>query len=195
MYFLSAYLKRCCRCVLSVLDNMAGKLIAKRIGLIHFQQYYCRHHRISVSMNPKDVLGRAGEETAVRFLEEKGYCILHRNVRFKEGELDIIARNGTTLIVAEVKTRKYTSPKKPYEYVTWKKRRRILKLTEKYIAASVTCAVRYDILSVTCTKNDTLEVEHLQNAFTDKMFTDNTFAKKKKRPNWRNKKNVCVITD
>ena len=49
-------------------------------------------------------LGRRGEEAAVRLLLAKGYTLLARNWRVKSGELDIVARDGATLVFVEVKT-------------------------------------------------------------------------------------------
>lgn len=51
-------------------------------------------------------LGRAGEESAALYLKEHGYTILARNVRINHFEIDIIAKNQTHLIFAEVKTRR-----------------------------------------------------------------------------------------
>ena len=49
-------------------------------------------------------LGRKGEMAAVRLLLAKGYSILARNWRVRSGELDIVARDGRTLVFVEVKT-------------------------------------------------------------------------------------------
>ena len=54
-------------------------------------------------------IGGEGEERAARFLKRLGYQILHRNWRCRRGEIDIIARDGKTLVFAEVKTRRSTS--------------------------------------------------------------------------------------
>ena len=50
-------------------------------------------------------LGREGEVAARQFLESKGYSIMHTNWRFRNYEVDIVARKGSTIVVAEVKTR------------------------------------------------------------------------------------------
>ena len=50
-------------------------------------------------------LGARGENLAARWYEGHGYTILERNWRCREGELDIIARTGTTIVFIEVKTR------------------------------------------------------------------------------------------
>jgi putative endonuclease len=50
-------------------------------------------------------LGRLGEELATTHLEQLGFRVLARNVRTRQGEIDVIAFDGHTLVFAEVKTR------------------------------------------------------------------------------------------
>ncbi|GEM_PF-610597 len=52
-------------------------------------------------------IGRAGEQDAVRLLTGLGYVILARDYRNRRGELDIVARDGGTIVFVEVKTRFY----------------------------------------------------------------------------------------
>lgn len=72
-------------------------------------------------------LGRAGEESAALYLTNHGYTIVARNVRVNHFEIDIIARNESHLVFAEVKTRR-TSPNsrsafgRPADAVNEKKR-------------------------------------------------------------------------
>ena len=56
-------------------------------------------------MNAKDVLGQQGEQLAASFLAKAGLLILERNWRCKQGEIDIVALDGRTLVICEVKTR------------------------------------------------------------------------------------------
>lgn len=49
--------------------------------------------------------GRHGEDLACKFLKEHGYQIIERNFRIRGGEIDIIAKDGQTLVYVEVKTR------------------------------------------------------------------------------------------
>ena len=50
--------------------------------------------------------GVKGEEEAARFLTRSGYAILDRNVRTRAGEIDLVAKEGKTLVFVEVKTRR-----------------------------------------------------------------------------------------
>ena len=49
--------------------------------------------------------GRRGEELAEAHLRAVGWTILERNVTFRGGELDIVARDGNELVVVEVLNR------------------------------------------------------------------------------------------
>lgn len=53
----------------------------------------------------KKLLGKRGEETAVKFLRRKGYQIIERNFSKRYGEIDIVAKEDDTLVFVEVKTR------------------------------------------------------------------------------------------
>ena len=61
-------------------------------------------------MRAKDALGRYGEDAAVRHLVAAGYDVLARNWRCAAGEIDIVARDGRSLVICEVKTRSSTQP-------------------------------------------------------------------------------------
>jgi putative endonuclease len=51
------------------------------------------------------LLGRSGEDRAAKHLASRGYTILERNYTAPQGELDLIALDGDTLVFVEVKTR------------------------------------------------------------------------------------------
>ena len=70
------------------------------------------------------VLGRRGEEAAVRLLLAKGYTILARNWRIRSGELDIVARDGRTLVFVEVKTRRRSGFYRPGDNLSLRQMRR-----------------------------------------------------------------------
>jgi len=111
-------------------------------------------------------LGHRGEELAVRHLIRKKYRILARNWRDRGGELDIVARDGGTLVFVEVKTRTSDSFALPVESVGYDKQRRLRRLADRYIArnAVADCEVRFDVVSV-LDRGAKPEIEHLENAF------------------------------
>ncbi|MER5867655.1 YraN family protein [Kitasatospora sp. NPDC002040] len=78
-------------------------------------------------------LGRYGEEVAVRWLTEGGLRILERNWRCAEGELDIIALDGDTIAVCEVKTRSERGFQHPNEGIDQTKAERLRHLAERWL--------------------------------------------------------------
>jgi putative endonuclease len=78
-------------------------------------------------------LGDVGEELAARFLTERGYVVLSRNYRCTVGEIDLICRDGETLIFVEVKTRRGTAFGVPEEAVTARKLARLEAAGQDYL--------------------------------------------------------------
>jgi putative endonuclease len=78
-------------------------------------------------------LGKRGEDLACDELERRGYVILDRRYRRCRGELDIVARDGATVVFVEVKTRDGRSFGAAAEAVTALKRRRIVQLAMAYL--------------------------------------------------------------
>lgn len=68
-------------------------------------------------MKSKDLLGRHGEELAAGYLESLGMLVVERNWRCTEGEIDIVALDGDSLVIAEVKTRRSLDYGHPFEAV------------------------------------------------------------------------------
>jgi len=126
----------------------------------------------SRSLKPKDQLSRAGEEAAKQYLLSKGYSVLHRNIRFPEGELDVVAAHNNVLIFIEIKTRTTEKFGKPYEFVSSKKQYRQIKLAKRFLSycrlGSV--PVRFDIISIVWPQGKPPDIEHIKNAFTANDF-------------------------
>ncbi|MFB7665649.1 YraN family protein [Kitasatospora sp. NPDC056138] len=78
-------------------------------------------------------LGRYGEEVAARWLTAGGLRILERNWRCAEGELDIVALDGDTLAVCEVKTRSEHGFQQPSEGIDRTKAERLRHLAERWL--------------------------------------------------------------
>jgi putative endonuclease len=111
-------------------------------------------------------LGSKGEDLAIRFLRKKGYRIIKRNYKTFVGEIDIIARDGNTIVFVEVKTRTNNSFGYPFEAVNKKKRQKLKNLALLYLKSQVKeSPVRFDVLSILCTNGTEMEIEHLKDAF------------------------------
>lgn len=111
------------------------------------------------------ITGAKGEGLAIRFLEEKGYEIMATNWKFLQLELDIIARKGDILIVAEVKTRKSNYFGEPETFVNRQKQRNIIKAAHHYVLQNkLDVEIRFDILSIIYSDVD-YRIHHIEDAF------------------------------
>lgn len=111
-------------------------------------------------------MGKAGEETALEFLQQQGYSLVCRNYRCRFGEIDLILRKDNLLIFAEVKTRRSQRYGLPRESVTPSKQNTIRKTALQYIQRYQIreMQLRYDVIEVY--QNVIPEkVIHLANAF------------------------------
>ncbi len=112
------------------------------------------------------VLGNTGEDLACRELQRRGYAILDRRYRCRDGELDIVARDGTTLVFVEVKTRQDRSFGGGADAVTGLKRRRLTRAAQHYVSCHRIreCPCRFDVVAIDVGDGEpTIEV--FQNAF------------------------------
>jgi putative endonuclease len=97
----------------------------------------------------RQLLGKTGEDLACRELERRGYEILARRYRRRGGELDVIARDGDTLVFVEVKTRAGLAFGHAAEAVSVVKRRRIVRLAQEYIVCHrLTGPCRFDVVAI-----------------------------------------------
>ncbi len=112
----------------------------------------------------KDLLGRFGEEIAVRHLRESGLTILERNWRCGSGEIDIVARDGDELVICEVKTRSGSGYGMPQEAVTRVKAERLRRLAAEWLAVRELRpnSVRFDVIAVVRQPRGVVAVEHLR---------------------------------
>ncbi|OKY74459.1 MAG: YraN family protein [Desulfobulbaceae bacterium DB1] len=110
-------------------------------------------------------LGKKGEEIARKFLRRQGYTIIEHNFRTRNGEIDIIAREGATLVFVEVKTRSDARFGSPFEAVTTRKCKTISRVALEYLLAhgGLDQPCRFDVVSVRPGENP--EVEIVRNAF------------------------------
>jgi len=107
-------------------------------------------------------LGRAGEELAVEWYVARGWEVLDRNWRVREGELDVIAWRQGILAVCEVKTRTTDAFGTGAEAVTWRKQKRIRMLVGRYLATwppgrPRPRELRFDVADITAHRIDVIE--------------------------------------
>lgn len=84
--------------------------------------------------DPRRRLGQWGEKVAALHLEAQGLVILERNWRCRGGEIDLVARDGETVVFVEVKTRRGRDFGAPEEALTPHKAAKLMQLGQQYIA-------------------------------------------------------------
>lgn len=116
-------------------------------------------------------LGLRGEALAAKELERKGYEILERRWRCRFGEIDIVARDGDTVVVVEVKARTRSDVFSPVDAVDAPKQRKLVALAKAYARAHAPDGViRFDIVGVTAAPGKSPQIQHFTGAFEDSGF-------------------------
>ncbi len=109
--------------------------------------------------------GKLGEEIAANYLEGKGYEIVERNWRNTHKEIDIIAKEGETLVMVEVKTRQTDEYGNPDIAVTKKKQRLLIAAANAYLFKNkLDVETRFDIISIIFKDGEPV-IEHIEDAF------------------------------
>lgn len=118
-------------------------------------------------MAEKDALGRTGEQLAVEFLVQSGYRVLERNWRCRQGEIDIIARDGATTVFVEVKTRSGLGYGHPFEALSLPKLARLRRLAGAWCEAHplVVGDIRIDAIAVISPRFAPPQIGHLESVF------------------------------
>src|SRR5688572_3407913 len=113
-------------------------------------------------------VGAYGERRAVEYLvHEAGMQVLDRNWQCSDGEIDIVAREGSALVFVEVKTRRDLQFGPPEEAVIAQKRRRLRRLATQWLAQTSLHPreIRFDVVSVLRPRRGPAVVEHIRAAF------------------------------
>jgi putative endonuclease len=108
--------------------------------------------------------GRLGEDVACSLLEENLLRVLHRNVTYPDGEIDIIALDGATLVFVEVKRRRNDARGEPAEAVTPRKRERVIRAARRWLAENRrrAAAVRFDVVAI---RDEPPQIDWIRGAF------------------------------
>lgn len=105
--------------------------------------------------------GQRGEQRAADFLRQKGYTIVATNWRCRAGELDIVAKQGETLVFVEVRTR--STVEDAFMSITPAKQKKLIRTLYVYLDMNnlEDCDWRLDVIAVTRGGS----IEHGENAF------------------------------
>jgi putative endonuclease len=121
-----------------------------------------RHARRRRTWTHDQATGRRGEDLAHRFLQRQGYTVVARNYRLPAGdaEADLIAWDGGTLAIVEVKTRETAAYGPPDRAIGTEKRRSLARLARAYARKTDVPfeSVRCDVVTVILTDPPTLNL-------------------------------------
>jgi putative endonuclease len=121
---------------------------------------------IAMVRNSTRSKGQEGENIAFSYLRQRGYHVMDRNYRCPCGEIDLIAKDGETLVFVEVKTRHSTIFGQPEEAVDFKKRKKMSAVALWYIEEKKinNYYARFDVVSILLSK-DPPEIQLFRDAF------------------------------
>ncbi|MBC7946715.1 MAG: YraN family protein [Chitinophagaceae bacterium] len=112
------------------------------------------------------LFGRSAEEIAASWLEQKGFEILHRNWRYRQYEIDIIARKEKFLHFVEVKARNASPVGNPEDNVGKKKFRSLKRAADEYLFRNPGHPwIEYNILSITFYRDREPEFFFMEDVF------------------------------
>jgi putative endonuclease len=110
-------------------------------------------------VRPSTAVGQRGEDLAVAWYEARGYAVVARNWRTAEGEIDLVARRGRVVVIAEVKARSSDRFGHPAEEVVREKQRRLRRLAAAWLRENKVrgVGVRFDVVAVLAGTVEVLE--------------------------------------
>lgn len=117
-------------------------------------------------MNDKQATGKWGEMEAIRMMKERGIEVIEANWTFLHLEIDIVGKDGNTLVIAEVKTRTSAEYGDPEMFVTRAKQKKLIRAANKYVQHKhLDCEVRFDVIGIV-KDGDRVEYSYVKDAFT-----------------------------
>lgn len=117
-------------------------------------------------MDKRHALGRRGEDLAAAHLQALGYQVVARNHANRFGELDLVALDGATVVLAEVKTRGRAGTA-PAEAVDFRKRRKLSRAAALFLKLNgwEDRPARFDVVEVVAAPDAAPVVNHIRAAF------------------------------
>ena len=116
-------------------------------------------------MNLKPELGKKHEQLACEFLQARGLNLMERNYRCRLGELDLIMRDGSSVVFVEVRFRRNCRYGSPAETVNSAKQKRLIRTASLYLQSRrIDASCRFDVVAVVGEAPDTT-LRWIKNAF------------------------------
>ena len=120
-----------------------------------------------VRPDPRVAFGRRGEELAEQYLCRRGYVILARRFRTRQGEIDLIARSGETIVFVEVRRRRTGRLGDPLESIGPRKQARLVRTARVFLHArglhEQPC--RFDVVALREADGAGPVIDHREDAF------------------------------
>jgi putative endonuclease len=112
-------------------------------------------------------LGDSGEDLVAIWYRERGYRVVDRNWRCRQGELDLVVARHRLVVFCEVKTRRGSAFGAPFEAVTFTKQRRLRGLAAQWLRAHPQggADLRFDVASVYAPRGYAPEIQVIEGAF------------------------------
>lgn len=105
-------------------------------------------------------IGLIGEWKAARHLKKQGFSILQKRYRTDHGEIDLIAKDGDTIVFVEVKHRPSGRMGEGFQAIDKQKKKRLHYAAACYLASRPHSSVRFDAVEITSSG-----LRHIRNAF------------------------------
>ncbi len=117
----------------------------------------------------EEKLGAFGERKAANYLRLHGYRIVDTNCRYRQGEIDIIAKKRNFIVFVEVKLRKNSDYGQAREFVTAAKQQRVITAAQLWLQSHETeLQPRFDVIEVYAPEgvsSKKVTINHIENAF------------------------------
>jgi putative endonuclease len=111
-------------------------------------------------------LGRSGERAAADLLKKRGYEVVGAGFTARRGELDLVCRRGSELVVVEVKTRTSDAFGTPLEAVGQRKRKALMAAAAEYRAlADWRGTIRFAVVGLTVRPDGGFDSELVEDPF------------------------------
>ncbi|MFA0812097.1 YraN family protein [Microbulbifer epialgicus] len=108
-------------------------------------------------------VGAHMEGAAALYLQRAGLCVIERNYRSRHGEIDLIAREGDTVVLVEVRFRRSNRFGGAGASVDRRKQQKLLHTAQSYLQQhKLDCPCRFDILAI---DGDAQNIQWIKNAF------------------------------